>query len=583
MQEYQTDNKPILADESSVKGKVLVVEDNDNIRELLTYLLTQNNYCVVSVDNGLDARQKLTEDQFDVLLSDIVMPGLSGLELLREVRENFGDIPVILITGHKKLESAREAVRLGAFDYLTKPFTDMSTVIHSVNQAVTKGKLQKEKENLLHELDRKNAHLKNVVWELDSKNESLDLMVRDLQRAVNLGSIMMKSERNINRLLEEINPVVFEIFRMSTWGVLLYNQDEGSRIVQFVTRRMMGEAERKIVPLMLRDFYRVSDIMLSDREVDVETRETYLGSGVTGDKQYYSQLMQVGEKILGLIYLVAERDENIEDSRKHTFTLISGQLAAALENIYLFEKQTLINKELKKLSEFKDEVLGIAAHDLRSPITAIGMTGALLRDFGDKMKDEEKRESINGIVEKAQHMIKMINELLDVTLVESGNLVLFRKPENIDSIIREICRQAEPIARSKNIKLEYESSENLPEIEIDKGKTREVLDNLVSNAIKYTHPGGRIDVNASSRDGFILISVSDTGVGIKQVEMEKLFRKFSRTSSRPTAGETSIGLGLAIAKKIIDLHGGKIWVESEYGRGSKFSFTLPLQPSGVVE
>jgi signal transduction histidine kinase/DNA-binding response OmpR family regulator len=571
--------------ESSVitgtKGKILIVEGNDTLRNMLSGFLKTHGYIAKSAINGMDAYGNLTSDNFDVIISNIVLPGMDGVEFLRETKEKFGDIPMILITDKININKTHEAVKQGVFDYILQPLADMTDILHSVNRAVITGRLQKEKENLLRELDRKNIHLKNVVRELDSKNESLDLLVQNLQKAVNLGGIMMKTERNAEKLLEGINPELFRIFGMSTWGVLFYYPDGQNRIVQYVTRPLQENDKKNLVSMMLKDFYRASEILLSEDGIEIETKENILDSGISGDKEYYSQLLEVGEKVLGLVYLVAEQNKKQEDSLKHTFTLIAGQMSAALENIDLFENQVLINKELKELSEFKDEVLGIAAHDLRSPITAISMTGTLLRDYGDRMKPHEKEESINGIIEKSRHMIRMINELLDITVVESGNLVLFRKPVNIGDLIDDICRQTEPVARAKEIRLRCEFPDNLPEIEADKNKIKEVLDNLVSNAIKYTHPDGTVKIGAKQQDESILVWVSDNGVGIKESEKEKLFKKFSRTSSLPTGGETSIGLGLAIVKKIVDLHGGKIWVESEENKGSVFYFTLPVEPGNV--
>ena len=214
------DGKGTIQDSMEIKGRVLIAEDNDAIRKLLEKLLTGNNYIVDAVDNGLDAKEKLRSKNYDMLLSDILMPGLNGIELLKEVRDNFGDIPVVLITGNQSLENAREAIHWGAFDYITKPFDDLSEILNSVFRAVSKGRLQKEKENLINELDRKNVHLKNVVRELDRKNARLDLLVYDLEWAMKLGRIMTQ-EMDSDKFLEKMTPGIFEIFDTSEWGVLL--------------------------------------------------------------------------------------------------------------------------------------------------------------------------------------------------------------------------------------------------------------------------------------------------------------------------------------------------------------------------
>jgi signal transduction histidine kinase/CheY-like chemotaxis protein len=558
-----------------IRGRILIAEDNDNIRNTLSNLLKNIGYNVDSVDNGFDARKKMSFENYDVLLSDILMPGIDGIELLKDIRENYGDIPVILITGNQNLESAKEAIRWGAFDYITKPFVELSDIVYSIKRAVEKSYLQRERENLIYELDRKNIHLKNVVRELDRKNASLDFMVRDLQLAMNLSGIMT-SERNIDVMLEKMNGDIFELFDVTAWGALLYSNDERCKVKLINVRKSSEELDNNLISMVVRDFHRASGIRIEENMVEVEKKDFFLAETVSGNKHYISELLTVGKKVIGLLFLYTEFREGLETSKLNTLSLISGQLSASLENYNLIEQLTDSNQELKKLSEFKDEVLGIAAHDLRSPLSAISMTGMLLRDFGERMDEIETKEAIDGIVQKAQYLTGMLNELLDISVIESGSILLKKRLGDVAEVIRAHCHQVAPLARSKNIEIEEEIPDTLPHAEFDTGKIGEVLDNLLTNAIKYTSPGGKVKVVARSIEDAVEICISDTGLGIREDELKKLFKKFSRTSAKPTGGETSIGLGLAIAKKIVDIHEGKIWVESEYGKGSKFYFTIPL-------
>lgn len=577
-------NRTSTLPDRSVKGKILIAEDNDTIKKLLTKLLTSNGYEVEAVDDGLKAKKKLIAQNFDMVLTDILMPGIDGIELLKEVRENFGDIPVILITGNQSLENARKAIRWGAFDYITKPFNDLSAILHSVHRAIMKGKLQKDKENLISELDRKNLNLKSVVRELDRKNARLDMMVEDLRWAMQLGSIMTR-ETNINNIARNMTRGIFEIFDVSAWGVLVNTEELKSRVLLFKTRKKLEDDDDKLLNMVFSDYRRMLGITLDRGNVQLMIEENVLVESRVFQEQYHSIPLKMGEKKLGLLFVLAHLKEGFEDTKLKTLSLIANQMSAAVENASLFERLTKRNKELKELSEFKDEILGIAAHDLRSPISAIHMSAALLNDFADKMSEKEKKEAIEGIVKKANHMITMLNEMLDISVIESGNLVLKRKKVKFDEIVREHYQQAVPLARSKNIKIEYDVPEDLPTVYVDGDKIGEVIDNLLTNAIKYTPSGGKISLKAVQTDHSLEVCVADNGVGIKEKELDKLFKKFSRTSSRPTAGETSTGLGLAIAKRIVDMHRGKIWAESEYGKGSKFHFTIPvnLQEEGGNE
>ena len=573
----------MAANIQQIKGKILLAEDNDTIRKLLTKLLGSNGYDVHSVDNGTDARKKLIGESFDMVLSDILMPGVDGIELLKEVKTNFGDIPVVLITGNQSLENAKEAIHWGAFDYITKPFNDLSIVLHSVYRAVSKSILQKEKENLISELDRKNLHLKNVVRELDRKNARLDLLVYDLEWAMNLSHIMT-SELKVEDMISRLTKGIYEIFDVCSWGVL-YSSLKSPIIKLFKTIDIADSAGESLREKAALDFNRISGMELKPEDIEMQAEEVKIArSGVDASKaQYYSTPLKIGDHALGILFIFSEIQTGFERSKLHTLSLIAGQLAAAIQNANLFDEINERNRKLKELSDFKDEILGIAAHDLRSPLSAIQMTAKLLLNYADKMDEQEKLESLVGMAKKTDHMMKMLNDMLDISVIESGKLTLRKKPANLREILEEHYQQVIPLARSKNIGMDFHSQEDLPQIMVDVDKIGEVLDNFLTNSIKYTPSGGSVKLEAERTDHSIRICVQDSGVGIKQGELKKLFIKFSRTSSKPTGGETSTGLGLAIAKKIVDLHEGDIWVESEYGKGSRFYFTLPLDPEPVEE
>lgn len=558
-----------------VKGTVLIAEDNDTIRKLLSKLLIKNGYAVEAVDNGLDAKKKLAVTEYDLLLSDILMPGLDGIELLKEVRDNFGDIPVILITGNQSIENAKEAIRWGAFDYLTKPFNDLTIILHSVNRAVMKSRLQKEKQNLVNELDRKNIHLKNIVRELDRKNARLDLLVYDLEWAMKMGNVTTQGT-SIDEIIDGVTESIFEIFNVCLWGVLLYRPKGKSIIKMFRTRSPFHLMKENLVKTVLVDFAKSTATVLKRDDCEVYVADEIFSDKPLMEKRYHSVPLRIGDKVSGLLFMLASLKEGFEKSKTHTLSLISNQMAAAVESTFLFEQLENRNRELKELSEFKDEVLGIAAHDLRSPISAIEMSATLIKDFADKMTEDEKDEAIVGIVDKSKHMITMLNELLDISVIESGNLILKKKLIPFGSVVADNYQQVVPLARSKNIEIVCNIPENTPEVELDRNKIGEVLNNLLTNAIKYTKKGGDVSVDVELFDGKVQVCVTDTGLGIKEKELSKLFKKFSKTSAKPTAGETSTGLGLAIAKKIVELHGGNIWAESEYGKGSRFYFTIPV-------
>ncbi|MEW6338724.1 MAG: sensor histidine kinase [Acidobacteriota bacterium] len=234
------------------------------------------------------------------------------------------------------------------------------------------------------------------------------------------------------------------------------------------------------------------------------------------------------------------------------------------------------NAELARLNEEKDRFLGMAAHDLRSPMSVIlTYSGFLEREAGDALTGEH-REFLAVIRSHAEFMLRLVNELLDITAIASGRLRLDLGPVNVGALLERTVGLARPIAHEKGIALALEVDDRLPPCRADAAKVVQVLDNLISNAVKYSPPGAPVEAAARRHEEDVVVSIRDRGPGIPAEERDRLFKPFSRTSVRPTGGEKSTGLGLAICQRIVAGHGGRIWVESEVGRGSTFAFALPV-------
>ena len=233
------------------------------------------------------------------------------------------------------------------------------------------------------------------------------------------------------------------------------------------------------------------------------------------------------------------------------------------------------NIELAGLNEQKNYFLGMASHDLRNPLGNI-ITLAQFIDADDENINEEHRSFLKAIIDSGQYMLNLLNDLLDISKIESGKMQLQLKDLNIAQLIHTVIGDNKFTAQKKNISLHYSAHENLPTVSADAGQIRQALNNLVSNAIKYSVPGTMVEITIEKKDKQVVISVHDQGQGIPANELEQIFRPFQTSSIKATAGESSTGLGLAIAKKVIEAHQGAIWVSSEFGKGSIFSFSLPV-------
>lgn len=236
------------------------------------------------------------------------------------------------------------------------------------------------------------------------------------------------------------------------------------------------------------------------------------------------------------------------------------------------------NFQLSKLNEQKNQFLGMAAHDLRNPLSIILMYSDFLIDEAADVLDDEQNEFLQIIHSSSDFMLKLIEDLLDVSKIESGKLELELEKTDINTFIEHNIALNQVIANKKQISIDFTPEEDImPFVMIDRAKIDQVLNNLLSNAIKFSSRKSKVEVYMVKSDEKVIVSVKDQGQGIPEDEVNKLFKPFSKTSIQGTAGEKSTGLGLSISKRIIEGHGGKIWVESEFGKGSNFNFSLKLE------
>ncbi len=290
------------------------------------------------------------------------------------------------------------------------------------------------------------------------------------------------------------------------------------------------------------------------------------------------------DTLLGIMLLMAHEQRAIPDDDLQMLVSIGNQIGMAIDNIALYQHEMQAKTRLEELNKLKDDFVAIVSHDLRSPLTAIlSASEVLLNDeFMDRPLTAEQKELMNNIQFMGHQQLDLVNDLLDLAKIESGHLEITPALVDMCKVAQDCYTPLGALADTKNITLNFITAPNLPKVNIDEPKIRQVINNLMSNAIKFTEPGGmvalRIDVND---EACIRISVSDTGKGIEPGDLRLLFNKFQQIHERGTQGEKGTGLGLAICKNLVELHQGEIWVESRIGVGSSFIFTLPI-PERIV-
>jgi signal transduction histidine kinase len=251
------------------------------------------------------------------------------------------------------------------------------------------------------------------------------------------------------------------------------------------------------------------------------------------------------------------------------------QSALAIQNARLFREIEVKSRELEVASQHKSEFLASMSHELRTPLNAvIGFSDVLLQGmFGET--NEKQTEYLRDILASGQHLLSLINDILDLSKIEAGRMELDVAAFDLPTALDDALLLMRERAGRRGITLERHVDERVGEIRADQRKVKQVLLNLLSNAVKFTPEGGRIDVRAGLANGTAEISVTDTGIGIAPEDHDAVFEEFRQVGATEKKAEGT-GLGLALCRKFVELHGGRIWVTSEIGKGSTFTFTIPV-------
>lgn len=267
--------------------------------------------------------------------------------------------------------------------------------------------------------------------------------------------------------------------------------------------------------------------------------------------------------------------------------LLRARINASLEKKRLRDQEVRLHQQLqenfdrlKELERLRDSLTHMVVHDLRTPLTALLSGLYSMESLGELNADQMEfwRMSVAG----GETLLGMINDLLDVSKMEDGSMRLAYSNPTPEMLAERAIRQVDQLAREKNLELQAQIPPKLPILTVDEDKLRRVIVNLLANAIKFTPAGGTITISARAGDcgDVVRFSVQDTGEGIPREAFGRIFEKFGQVENRSAGQRDSTGLGLTFCKMAIEAHGGTIWVESEVGKGSKFSFTVPIRPRG---
>lgn len=294
--------------------------------------------------------------------------------------------------------------------------------------------------------------------------------------------------------------------------------------------------------------------------------------------------MVVGENVLGVFDVQSEHIDAFSKEDANIYSTLASQIAVALQNARLYQEQSATVTQLRELDRLKSSFLANMSHELRTPLNSIlGFTEVMLEGLDGPLTPNMDND-LKLINKNGQHLLHLINDVLDMAKIESGKLNLIMEKFNIQEIFEEVINITSPIANEKKLTLKVDTkSDNDVEVNADRTRIRQVMINLVNNALKFTEKG-KVIIRAVREDNNVLISVKDSGIGIPPEHLEAVFSEFTQVDSSTTRKAGGTGLGLPISRRLIEMHGGRLWAESSgiEGEGSTFFVFMPLENRSAI-
>ncbi len=637
--------------------RILVVDDSADIREFVGRLvLAREGYDVLTAANGEEGFVVARDLQPDLIVTDYLMPGMTGLDMLDALKEANLNIPVILMTAEGSEELAVRAIRAGVYDYLIKPF-EADALINTVSSVLKRYWTSQIRQRLP-------AHLLEA-------NLKLEKRIREMGTLVNVGktvTAMLDIQQVLNHVVDTavtltgteegslllIDPSTSEMYVRAARNFdqrtvhtlrLKVNDSLAGQVVQTgqpVT--LSGEDLIKIntaylvksviyVPLRIKDEIigvlsvdnRYTARVVDNHDVQVLSILADFAAIAIENARLYAETIKERDTLDAILrdtedhVIVVDSEDRVlfcNPTARRTFNVtmadfIGKPLHDVIFNdevLALFSKQALTGRgrrseitleggervlnaqltiiegvgrsavmqditHLKQMDRAKSDFVATVSHDLRSPLTSILGYLELIYRSGPLNEQQEKfAENMRGSVHS---ITSLITELLELSRIESGYDVDL---EMVDMV--QVARQSiEGLAHQLEVKqhtLKAQLTPNLPPVHGNLVRLRQLMNNLVGNAIKYTLPGGQVGISLSQDEGLIILEVSDTGVGIPIEDQPYVFDKFYR-SERVVGDFEGTGLGLAIVKSIVDQHCGRIWLQSREGKGTTFTVVLPIE------
>jgi two-component system, OmpR family, phosphate regulon sensor histidine kinase PhoR len=515
---------------------VLVVDDEPGMREGIRRVLLDAGYGAEVAANGEEALALVAWREFPLLLVDLRMPGVDGFELIERVRAQRPTSLCVVVSAFATIESAVQSTKMGAFDFVVKPFTP-EELLRVVDRAAEQWRLAREAERLKAERE---AHL----FELAAEKSRL----RSILQAMGEGLLVV----NIDGEVVLDNPVARHFLgRVSTplMRLPLEAVVADRAFVAQVKKLLADRASEAVVKVEL-----TVPVSGSFSWAGLAAADPASAEGATGGKQGNE------ERILAAS-MAPVHDE-------------SGQ---QLGVVIVLRDVT----EAKAFERTKNLFISMVAHEVKAPIGAVEGYLRLIQENALGGDPKNQHEVIGRCLERTGALLALVQDLLEITRRESGRVEKRVEAVNLADLLQELVRFHAADAARRSIRFDLRPEGDLPPVLVDRYDLERLITNLLSNAIKYNREGGQVFIRSAKVGQAVLIEVEDTGIGMSAEERARLGEEFFRAKNPQTRSITGTGLGIALVKRIVESYHGDLSCESQPGKGTTFRLLLPSAPGST--
>ena len=558
---------------TAIPAKILIVDDRPEnllaLEAILEPLGKTLHFQLVRADSGEAALRHLLHGDFALILMDVQMPGLDGFEtaVLIKERELSRHIPIIFVTAISTDQRyVFQGYSSGAVDYISKPFDPdvLKSKVTVFVELFQKNEQVKRQQKALYRNEQHEAERKHIERE------------SELQRAHH--QKLLESEARLARFKQTLDATLDCVFIFDAQSLKFSYVNQGAI-------RQFGYSQQEFLQMTAPDI-EIQDDASSDEKIDFRTLIEPLIQGEE-DSLLFQKLARRKDKRPIPVEIFLQYMNSPETGNSARFVAIVRDITTRKK---MEDTLILAKDQAEAANRAKSEFISSVSHELRTPLNAIIGFSKLLQNPRIGPLNEDQEAYIADVVHSAEHLMQLINDLLDLSKIEAGKLALDPAPACLADILTSSLTIVREKARQHNLSLQSEIAPEiieLPPVWMDARKVKQILFNLLSNAAKFTPDGGKIVVaaklQAATQDGdastpaHAVISVRDSGIGIAPDQQERIFGAFEQVDNSYSKQQQGTGLGLALTKRLVELHGGRVHIESALGQGSTFSFHLPLQ------